>query len=216
MNNDKDFLNDPIFRELRKFGSKSFGSENMPAELFTAFREAKVRKIRSKLFTRTLVGIGFAAIALPSLSYAHVLPKPIDDIVSRVGHLITAPIRVVASAVSSAPAPVDNLTNSPTPMPTGFINESPTPIPAPTSAIPSSPMVKPSEHGNSEHQENTDSSNGIEGPKGVLENHSDGEEGAIAPKIPSGIAGAPAIGGGSGTGKLQQIPKKQLQKAKSN
>ena len=213
MNNDKDFVNDPIFNELRKFSSKSTGPESMPAELFTAFREAKARKIRSKLFTRTLVGVGFAAIALPSLSYAHVLPKPIDDIVSKVGHLITAPIRVVASAVSSAPAPFDNLTNSPTPMPTGIINETPTPIPAPTSAIPSSPIVKPSEHGSSEHQENTDSSSGIEGPKGVLDGHSDGEEGAVAPKIPSGIAGAPAIGGGSGDGKTSADSEKTTAKS---
>jgi len=80
MNNDKDFLNDPIFNELRKFGAKQIGPENMPAELFTAFRDAKTKKSINKWLGRTIVGVGFAAIALPSLSYAHVLPKPINNI----------------------------------------------------------------------------------------------------------------------------------------
>ena len=109
MNNDKDFVNDPIFNELRKFSSKSTGPESMPAELFTAFRDAKAKKSRNKWLGRTIVGVGFAAIALPSLSYARVLPKPINNIVVKVGHIVSAPIRAVVSAVSSEPAPNENM-----------------------------------------------------------------------------------------------------------
>ena len=203
MIDDKDFVNDPIFKDLRKFSAKTTGPENMPAEFFKAYREGKVRKIRSKLFIRSLVGIGITALALPSLSYAHVLPKPIENLVSKVSHIVTAPIRAVASVVSGEPAPTENLiSNNPNPSPSENSNE--TPIPTPQAPVPASsgtPVVKPSESGKTEHQEGGESSNKSESSKSSQDGASEGEEGGIAPKIPSGSPSAPTIETGNNEAK---------------
>jgi hypothetical protein len=111
MNNDKDFINDPLFKDLRKFASKETGPENMPAELFTEFRNAQARRVRNKWTGRTVIGLVGAAIALPSLSYAHVLPKPIETVINRVTHFVSTPVRVVASVITTEPLS----TPSPTP-----------------------------------------------------------------------------------------------------
>ena len=203
MIDDKDFVNDPIFKDLRKFSAKSTGPENMPAEFFQAYREAKVRKIRSKLFIRSLVGIGITAVALPSLSYAHVLPKPIENLVSKVSHIVTAPIRAVASVVSGEPAPTENLiSNNPNPSPSENSNENPIPTPqapAPTSS--GAPVIKPNESGKTENREGEELSNKSESSNSSNAEVSDGEEGGMAPKIPSGSPSAPTIGTGNNEAK---------------
>ena len=174
MIDDKDFVNDPIFKDLRKFSAKSTGPENMPAEFFKAYREAKVRKIRSKLFIRSVVGIGITAVALPSLSYAHVLPKPIENLIS----------------------------NSPNPSPSENSNENPIPTPQASAPVSSStPVIKPSESGKTEHHDGEESSNKSESSNSSHAEVSDGEEGGMAPKIPSGAPSAPTIGTGNNEGK---------------
>ena len=203
MIDDKDFVNDPIFKDLRKFSAKSTGPENMPAEFFQAYREAKVRKIRSKLLIRSLVGIGITAVALPSLSYAHVLPKPIENLVSKVSHIVTAPIRAVASVVSGEPAPTENLiSNNPNPSPSENSSENSIPTPqAPAPVSSSTPVIKPSESGKTEHHEGEELSNKSESSNSSHAEVSDGEEGGMAPKIPSGSPSAPTIGTGNNEGK---------------
>jgi len=200
MNNDKDFLNDPIFNELRKFGAKQIGPENMPAELFTAFRDAKTKKSINKWLGRTIVGVGFAAIALPSLSYAHVLPKPINNFVVKVGHIVSAPIRAVVSAVSSEPAPNENLiSSSPSLAPTESANAISTQQTTP--AISSTPIAKPTEHARAEHQESTESKKNVENSKNSNNEGVVGEAGGSSPKLPAATSTAPTINGGTGESK---------------
>jgi len=105
MSNQMDMNEDPIFKDLRKFAKEQTGPETMPAELFEAFRNAAPKKVRKKWVTGSLFGVLFATIALPSLSYAGVLPDPITKVVEQVVHVLAAPVRVISNVVNPNPAP---------------------------------------------------------------------------------------------------------------
>lgn len=198
MNNDKDFANDPLFRDLRKFASKQTGPETMPAELFAAFRDAKATKVRSKWIGRSVIGVLFASVALPSLAAAHVLPAPVENIIHRVVHVVSAPVRVVASVVTSDPIP----TTSPTPTPTNSAD--PVTPPAPVTPAPTTAPVVPTpkqSHNEVEHKsEGAKKESGKSEEKSSEVKNSEGEsESAAAPKLPTkGSTSAPSVGGSSG------------------
>ena len=158
MSNQMDMNEDPIFKDLRKFAKEQTGPEAMPAELFEAFRSAAPRKVRRKWITGSLFGILFAAIALPSLSYAGVLPDPITKVVQQVVHVLAAPVRVISNVVNPAPitsaAPVapttnpipDSVTagsaNLATPTPTASTAQVNPPAPAQVKSVPILPTPK--------------------------------------------------------------------------
>lgn len=198
MNNDKDLSNDPLFKDLRKFAAKQEGPETMPAELFEAFRSAGKTKSRSKWIGRTVIGLILTSVALPSLSYAHVLPTPVANVVKRVVHVVSAPVRVVASVVVSEPAPTTDLTQAtqtPAPEPAAPAVV-PTPVPVPTKqegekkvALPSSPKKN-----SSENHESSKSESKSESKNESSKSESD-DEGGAAPKIPASGTSAPKVSG---------------------
>jgi len=131
----KDINDDPIFNELKKFAKQSTGPEFMPAEFYEAFRNSKRSKLRSKSFIGTAIGLFVASIALPSLSYAHVLPSPIANVVERVVHVISAPVRALVG--TNSPAPQANVVATPSPTdpatsPAATATQTPSTVAAPT------------------------------------------------------------------------------------
>jgi len=144
----KDINDDPIFNELKKFAKQSTGPEFMPAEFYEEFRNSKRSKLRSKSFMGTVIGLLVASIALPSLSYAHVLPSPIANVVVRVAHVIAAPVRALVG--TSAPAPSVNVVATQTPSDTATASvatTSPTPstvvAPTPRQVVAVTPSATP-------------------------------------------------------------------------
>ena len=154
MSKEMNFGDDPIFKELRKFSNEATGPESMPAEIFEAFRSAKPKRARKKWLTGSVFGILFAAIALPSLSYAGVLPDPIARVVERVAHVIAAPVRVITNAVNPVPATptmspspiattsptLDSNTSSTSNVTTNSTTPTPSPTHAPVTNVPSGPV----------------------------------------------------------------------------
>jgi hypothetical protein len=205
MNNDKDFINDPLFKDLRKFAAKETGPEHMPAELFTAFRNAQVKRVRNKWTVRTVIGLVGAAIALPTLSYAHVLPKPVENVVNKVTHFVTTPVRIVASVISSdsAVTPTPSPSNSPdAPIPT--TNPTP-PVVGPVSpSVPSSgeeenegDVVKKSE-GHTESKKSGQSEGNQEKEKSM--ESSDANKSEEPEKSSKTASAVPSIGGPANEG----------------
>jgi hypothetical protein len=204
MNNEKDFSNDPLFKDLRKFAAKQTGPETMPVELFEAFRSAGKTKVRSKWIGRTVIGLILTSVALPSLSYAHVLPTPVSNVVKRVVHLVSAPVRVVASVVVSEPAPTTDLTQA---------TQTPAPVDAPaTPAVVQTPVPVATKHeeekkavnptspkkNSSEGHEDSKSESMSEAKKSSSKSESD-DEGGTAPKIPASGTSAPSVSGSGET-----------------
>ena len=202
MSNDKDFTNDPIFKDLRKFAQKQTGPETMPAELFEAFRSANTTQVRSKWISRSIIGVLFTAVALPSLAAAHVLPKPVSNVVNRVVHVVAAPIRVVASVVSNEPAPTENVVATPTPT-TSDAPATPTQTlaPAPIQSVGPAPKVGSKEDDDEEESKpiSKSTTKPIASPTGKHEDEAEGDDDGAAPKLPSGgTVSAPAVGGSTG------------------
>ena len=210
MNNDKDFANDPIFKDLRKFAAKKTGPETMPAELFTAYRNAGVEKVRNKWVKRTVVGVIFAGIALPSLAAARVLPAPVANIVNQVTHAITAPVRVVASVITNN-SNLTGTTNSPvlSPAPSSENNNDQEQKMGPAQNNQGDQNKEDQPIPNSTHKESANKNEKKSEPTEAPENNKpsaepsdfakgnevEGEAG-IAPKLPStGASSAPSIGG---------------------
>ena len=234
----KDINDDPIFNELKQFAKQSAGPEFMPAEFYEAFRNAKRSKLRSKSFMGTVIGLLVASIALPSLSYAHVLPNPIASVVERVSHVIAAPVRALVG--TSAPAPTVNVVATPIPSETATasiaaVTSTPTPSavvaptprqvvvptpsaapkadPAPHNAMPSpSPAISNPGKGES-HSENEGSAN--QGKPESNKGNSGESEGKVENSNSNKPAGAPtaaskpAVGGSSeGEHKSSEKPEK--------
>jgi len=232
----KDINDDPIFNELKQFAKQSAGPEFMPAEFYEAFRNAKRSKLRSKSFMGTVIGLLVASIALPSLSYAHVLPNPIASVVERVSHVIAAPVRALVG--TSAPAPSVNVVATPipsetatasiaaaTPTPSAVVAPTPRQVvaptpsaapkadPAPHNAMPSpSPAISNPGKGES-HSENEGSAN--QGKPESNKGNSGESEGKVANSNSNKSAGAPTaaskpvVGGSSeGEHKTSEKPEK--------
>ena len=172
MNSEKDFLTDPIFKDLRKFASGKMSSENIPVELLTAFREAKVKKARKKLTNRLIVSALFASAALPSLAAANILPKPVSKIVNKFTSVITAPVRFIATVVSGESGQTDSTSEPQVPgtrpaiepdqqMQTSKVTPSLQPIPSPE---------------NDAHEPLQDSGESLNDPKNFDENNEEGFE----------------------------------------
>ena len=172
MNSEKDFLTDPIFKDLRKFASGKTSSENIPVELLTAFREAKVRNARKKLTNRLIVSALFASVALPSLAAANILPKPVSKIVNKFTSVITAPVRFIATVVSGESGQTDSTSEPQVPgtrpaiepdqqMQTSKVTPSLQPIPSPE---------------NDAHEPLQDSGESLNDPKNFDENNEEGSE----------------------------------------
>jgi len=85
MMDDKDFLNDPIFKNLRKFAEKEVVNVRLDEDIREAFRSASPKVSKAKIFRRSIYSVIGITIALPTLSYAHVLPKPIAKVVDTTG-----------------------------------------------------------------------------------------------------------------------------------
>ncbi len=126
--NPDDFLNEPLFKELRSFADKSEELQNeLPSEILMAFRNASAVNVRKVWLRRSIFTFLALGIALPSLSYAQLLPTPIDNVVKKVSNIVTAPIRVVSetlSKVSTSTPPRENLI---------IVSETSTVIPTPDS-----------------------------------------------------------------------------------
>ena len=107
MKDNKDFVTDPIFKELRKFAAaekQRLHSEKIPANLINEFRNAALtpkRKLARKRITTGIFALVFAGIALPSLSYANVLPTPISNAVKQVVHFVSTPVRTIAELINA-------------------------------------------------------------------------------------------------------------------
>ena len=217
MNNDKDFANDPIFKDLRKFAQKQTGPETMPAELFEAFRNANSTKVRSKWIGRSVIGLLFIGVALPSLAAAHVLPAPVSNVVNRVVHVVAAPIRVVASVVSSNPAPTNNVTTTPSPTTSESLSPTQTLAPVPTQSMGPAPKVGSNEDDGEEGSKpvSKPTTKPLVSPtkKAEIESESD-DEGGVAPKLPiGGSASAPAVGGSTSEKSEVKTESKSSEKA---
>lgn len=157
---DKDFLNDPIFKNLRKFAEKEVVNVRLDEDIREAFRSASPKVSKAKIFRRSIYSVIGITIALPTLSYAHVLPKPIAKVVEKATHVVIVdPIRAITS---DAP----KITPLPTPTSTTSIPLSPSPQPTFTS--PATPSSKPTiagshegnEHSEGNHQESGEHSSG--------------------------------------------------------
>ena len=122
MNKSDDLKNDPIFKDLRKFAAKqpaSSKSAALPANILNEFRAhaaAPKPAFKRRRVTGGVFVLIFAGIALPSLSYANVLPAPISNVVKQVVHFVATPVRVITQVVSPTennPA-TDGQQNAPT------------------------------------------------------------------------------------------------------
>ena len=131
MNKSNDLINDPIFKDLRKFAAKqpvSSKSAALPANILNEFRAnaaAPKPAFKRRRVTGGVFVLIFAGIALPSLSYANVLPAPISNVVKQVVHsnvvkqvvhFVATPVRVITQVVSPTennPA-TDGQQNAPT------------------------------------------------------------------------------------------------------
>ena len=90
--NDLDFVNDPIFKSLRKFASHDGSADPMPPEVREGFRNG-VRSARKRRHAwRGAFGAGLMIIAFPTLAAANILPHPIQHFVESVNRVITLPI----------------------------------------------------------------------------------------------------------------------------
>jgi hypothetical protein len=202
MNNDKDFINDPLFKELRNFAAKDTGPESMPAELFTAFRVAQSKKVRNKWTLRTVIGLVGVGIALPSLSYAHVLPKPIENVVNRVTHFVSAPVRVVASVITTEPVPTPSTspTSSPDPTPTPSGNV-PTPTQIPVAPTPKHSVSNGEENKTENHSENKKNGSTEKNSEGSNQSKSESNKSGELESSARPVASTPSVASGESSNK---------------
>ena len=93
--NDLDFVNDPIFKSLRKFASHDGSQDPMPPEVREGFRNG-ARSARKRRYTwRGVLGAGLMIIAFPTLATANILPHPFQHFVETVNRVITSPIHIL-------------------------------------------------------------------------------------------------------------------------
>ena len=121
--NPDDFINDPLFSELRAFANSPVqGTEHQLGQLMAAFAQAtpKARFSLTKFF-----GIGALAIGLgiPSLAYAGLLPHQISNnvktFVTSVGSVVTTPVTSMVHSITSNGQGDENSPSSPTSSPGG-------------------------------------------------------------------------------------------------
>jgi hypothetical protein len=121
--NPDDFINDPLFSELRAFGNSPIqGKEHELGQLMAAFSQAtpKARFNLTKFF-----GIGALAIGLgvPSLAYAGLLPHQISSnvkiFVTSVGSVVTKPVTSIVQSITSNGQGDENSPSAPTSSPSG-------------------------------------------------------------------------------------------------
>jgi len=197
VNSDKDFLDDPLFKGLKKFASTSDAQVDLPSDIAYTLRNAGIRSTRQKVVRRSVFTIITASVVLPSLSFAHVLPTPIDNIVKSVVHLVSTPVRVISNVINdpapTIPAPSGSVTTTPEPAtltPTSEpITPTPTPTPAPTKTlVPQAPAPAPTRTHTETH---TETPKTVSPPKPAVgggekenEGEGEGEERGIAPTLP--------------------------------
>lgn len=156
-----DFIDDPMFKDLRAFGAKSEKNmQDLPPEVLMAYRNAAAINIRKIWLRRSIFSLLALGIALPSLSYAQLLPTPVAEVVKSVTNFVTAPIRVVTEKVSkitNSNPPEQNLVTTPD---TTTVASSPTPsaqpaLPntAPAQATPTAPIAPAAPTHRADHHE---------------------------------------------------------------
>ena len=90
--NDLDFVNDPIFKSLRKFASSDDSEKSMPPQVREGFRNGARSARKRRHAWRGAFGAGLIIIAFPTLATANILPHPIQHFVESVNRVITSPI----------------------------------------------------------------------------------------------------------------------------
>lgn len=152
MKSDKEFLDDPIFAGLKKFAATPTKEVDLPSDLVYTLRNSGIRANRQKVIRRSVFTVIAASVVLPSLSYAHVLPAPIDNVVKSVVHLVAAPVRAISNVINDpapslpAPSPVAPTpdpvapTSTPTTSPSGPTNA---PVPVPSHSQTTKPITPP-------------------------------------------------------------------------
>ena len=98
INPDDLFKEDPIFTSLRALAVQP-NSDQIPQDLLSAFNAHTLDQPRIKYGKRTLFALLAASVVLPSLSYAQLLPNPVDQVVKSVQQLVTAPIKSISNLV---------------------------------------------------------------------------------------------------------------------
>ena len=90
--NDDDFINDPIFQQLKAFSAADEGGQTMPSNIRQGFRDG-IRTAKKRRFAwRGALGAGLIIIAFPTLAAAKILPHPIQHFVESVNRVVAAPV----------------------------------------------------------------------------------------------------------------------------
>ena len=89
---DDDFINDPIFQQLKAFSAANEGGQTMPSNIRQGFRDGIKLAKKRRFAWRGAFGAGLIIIAFPTLAAAKILPHPIQHFVESVNSAVASPV----------------------------------------------------------------------------------------------------------------------------